>query len=282
MGVDFFRISPAGKQMRTVNKKGIGQQKIEIHDLLRRLGDLDTAEIAARATCDVDGALAALRGQQRAIEFVLRVERDRLLVDAEPGWHDGDELVPFATDEFRFTGRIPGEARFHRDARGEVDRVSIRFADQTITLPSDATLDGTVTDDGLPNPPGALTTSWSQVSGPGTVTFADASAVDTTASFSAAGAYVLELKNIRRGRIKEYADKFKAEYWEGQRPWSIACDCAFPSATATRSSSNPRGWIPRRCMPADWATAFLSKSRLTWCGRWTVWSRPRSCGRRMP
>ncbi len=65
--------------------------------------------------------------------------------------------------------------------------------DQTITLPNSATLDATITDDGLPDPPGVVTTTWSQVSGPGTVTFADASAVDTTASFSAAGAYVLRL-----------------------------------------------------------------------------------------
>jgi PKD repeat protein len=65
--------------------------------------------------------------------------------------------------------------------------------DQTITLPDDATLDGTVSDDGLPNPPGAVTTTWSKISGPGTVTFADATAVDTTATFSAAGVYVLWL-----------------------------------------------------------------------------------------
>jgi hypothetical protein len=65
--------------------------------------------------------------------------------------------------------------------------------DQAISLPNSATLDGTVTDDGLPNPPGTVTTTWSQVSGPGTVTFADANAVDTTASFSEAGTYVLSL-----------------------------------------------------------------------------------------
>ncbi len=44
-------------------------------------------------------------------------------------------------------------------------------------------------------------------------------------------AFVMELKNVRRGRIKEYADKFGAEYREGKRPWDIKCDCAFPSAT---------------------------------------------------
>jgi len=44
-------------------------------------------------------------------------------------------------------------------------------------------------------------------------------------------AFVLELKNIQRGRIKEYAEKFGAEYLEGKRPWGIKCNCAFPSAT---------------------------------------------------
>ncbi len=44
-------------------------------------------------------------------------------------------------------------------------------------------------------------------------------------------AFVMELKNMRRGRIKEYAEKYGAEYLEGKRPWGIKCDCAFPSAT---------------------------------------------------
>src|ERR671925_1373223 len=63
--------------------------------------------------------------------------------------------------------------------------------DQTIAFPASASLDGTVSDDGQPNP--TPTTVWSKVSGPGTVTFADAAAVDTQASFSAAGTYVLRL-----------------------------------------------------------------------------------------
>ena len=65
--------------------------------------------------------------------------------------------------------------------------------DQTITLPSAANLSGTVTDDGLPNPPAAVTTTWSKVSGPGTVTFGNANAVTTTATFSTSGTYVLRL-----------------------------------------------------------------------------------------
>jgi hypothetical protein len=63
----------------------------------------------------------------------------------------------------------------------------------TVTLPNNAALDGMVSDDGLPNPPGAVSTQWSQVSGPGSVTFGDATAADTTASFSDPGTYVLRL-----------------------------------------------------------------------------------------
>jgi len=42
---------------------------------------------------------------------------------------------------------------------------------------------------------------------------------------------VLELKNVRRGRIKECAKDFKCKYFENQKPWGIECDIAFPSAT---------------------------------------------------
>lgn len=62
-----------------------------------------------------------------------------------------------------------------------------------ITLPTNSVnLDGTVTDIRLPTG-SVLATTWSKVSGPGDVTFGDANAVDTTATFSAAGTYVLRL-----------------------------------------------------------------------------------------
>ncbi len=44
-------------------------------------------------------------------------------------------------------------------------------------------------------------------------------------------AFIMDLKNNRRGRIKEYADKFGAEFHEGKRPWSVKCDIALPCAT---------------------------------------------------
>ncbi len=44
-------------------------------------------------------------------------------------------------------------------------------------------------------------------------------------------AFVMDLKNNKRGRISEYADKFGCEYHEGKTPWEVPCDAAFPSAT---------------------------------------------------
>jgi len=44
-------------------------------------------------------------------------------------------------------------------------------------------------------------------------------------------AWVMDLKNNRRGRIKDYADEFGCIYLEGQRPWSVNCDIALPCAT---------------------------------------------------
>jgi glutamate dehydrogenase (NADP+) len=43
--------------------------------------------------------------------------------------------------------------------------------------------------------------------------------------------FMMELKNIKRGRIKEYAEKYGVEYFEGKRPWIIKCDIAMPNAT---------------------------------------------------
>lgn len=59
--------------------------------------------------------------------------------------------------------------------------------DRTVTLPASASLDGTAP------AVGTVSYGWSKLSGPGTVTFANASAVDTTATFSATGTYTLKL-----------------------------------------------------------------------------------------
>ena len=51
-------------------------------------------------------------------------------------------------------------------------------------------------------------------------------------------AWVMELKNVKRGRMSEYTKKFKkAEYFEGKRPWAVKCDAAFPCATQNEISA---------------------------------------------
>lgn len=50
--------------------------------------------------------------------------------------------------------------------------------------------------------------------------------------------WIMELKNVRRGRIKEYADEFNVNYEAGKRPWEIECDMAFPSATQNEINKN--------------------------------------------
>ena len=44
-------------------------------------------------------------------------------------------------------------------------------------------------------------------------------------------AFVMELKNIKRGRISDYAKKFNCEFVEGKTPWGVKCDIALPCAT---------------------------------------------------
>lgn len=72
--------------------------------------------------------------------------------------------------------------------------------DQTVVYTDGAILNGTVTDDDLPVA-GVLTTTWSSLSGPGVVTFGDASLVDTTAAFSDPGVYVLNLRADDGGAV---------------------------------------------------------------------------------
>ena len=62
-------------------------------------------------------------------------------------------------------------------------------------------------------------------------------------------AYVMDLKNIRRGRISEYAEKYGCQYHEGERPWSIKGEAAFPSATENEiSEEDAKRLISNGCM----------------------------------
>lgn len=51
-------------------------------------------------------------------------------------------------------------------------------------------------------------------------------------------AFVMDLKNVKRGRIKEYAAKFGCKYFDGKKPWDIKCDVALPCATQNEIDGN--------------------------------------------
>ena len=93
-----------------------------------------------------------------------------------------------------FAGTAPDLGAVESSGSGQSNRPPVVNAgpDLSVTQPEPAALAGTVSDDGMPAG-STLTALWSVVSGPGTVTFADANATNTTASFSTAGDYSLRL-----------------------------------------------------------------------------------------
>lgn len=65
-----------------------------------------------------------------------------------------------------------------------------------------------------------------------TLSDSDGTVVDRDGINAEKLAWVMELKNVRRGRIREYVDQFPgARFLPGKRPWGVPCDLAFPSAT---------------------------------------------------
>ena len=72
--------------------------------------------------------------------------------------------------------------------------------------------------------------------------------------------YIMDLKNIKRGRISEYSEKYSVSYMEGEKPWSIPCDIALPCATQNEiSGSDAKTLVKNGCkavseganMPSD-------------------------------
>ena len=63
-------------------------------------------------------------------------------------------------------------------------------------------------------------------------------------------AYVFELKNVYRGRIREYVQKYpSAQYFENQRPWGIKCDIAMPCATQNEiNAAEARQLVDNGCI----------------------------------
>jgi glutamate dehydrogenase/leucine dehydrogenase len=97
--------------------------------------------------------------------------------------------------------------------------------------------------------------------------------------------FVMDLKNNRRGRIKEYTERYsKATYLEGQRPWSVKCDVALPCATENEISASKRPRPCSRTAVSAWPKGPTCRpSRLPWSATWrrvssTVPARPPTPG----
>ncbi len=117
------------------------------------------------------------------------------------GWLDSNALAILITGSGArvaesFDGDATGAALLHIEytsaTLGNQSPVVKAGVDKTIAPNASVSLVGKVTDDGLPN--NTLSTQWRQVSGPGTTTFANAKALNTSATFSKTGSYVLRLR----------------------------------------------------------------------------------------
>jgi len=61
--------------------------------------------------------------------------------------------------------------------------------------------------------------------------------------------FIMDLKNVRRGRIHEYSEKYGAKYLEGERPWLVQCDIALPCATQNEiNSDNAKSLVEGGCI----------------------------------
>lgn len=106
--------------------------------------------------------------------------------------------------------------------------------DQTITLPANAILHGSASDDGKPNPPGVLNTSWIQTAGPDTAQFVTADPLEPTVSFPTAGLYSFKL--CATDSVLETCDF--ADVQVNPAPTNTPTNTPTPSDTPTPTPSN--------------------------------------------
>ena len=85
-------------------------------------------------------------------------------------------------------------------------------------------------------------------------------------------AYVFELKNVRRGRIREYAEKYpQAKYFPGERPWSVPCDIALPCATQNEiEAADAEKLVKKASNAGGVATSGLEMTQNSIRQKWTA------------
>ncbi|MCB0093008.1 MAG: alginate lyase family protein, partial [Caldilineaceae bacterium] len=137
------------------------------------------------------------RALLRAVEFLYRINWPAMGDDAWQLWLVNHAYgVSYPADPAAQPGKNMGWTSWtHSVVSPQTNQPPTVDAggDQQIALPTAANLNGSASDDGLPNPPAVLTTTWSVQSGPAAVSFDDKHARQTTASFTVAGTYVLRL-----------------------------------------------------------------------------------------
>jgi len=135
--------------------------------------------------------------EQRSPNLAALIEE----ITGRQGWRPGNALsfIIEGTGERvaeAYEGSRTGAARLlveYESANGNTPPDVDAGPDQSISIATSATLASTVLDDGFPVPPGEVSLLWRKVSGPGDVSFGNASGDSTEALFSAPGTYVLQL-----------------------------------------------------------------------------------------
>jgi formylglycine-generating enzyme len=112
-------------------------------------------------------------------------------------------------DTYRYASRDYSAMGFRivrLDSNANAGPTASAGASQTIVCPNfTATLNGTVSDDGLPNPPAAVSVTWTQISGTGAVTFADVGSLHSSVTLPAVGTYGLRL-TVCDGLVSDSSD----------------------------------------------------------------------------
>ena len=189
-----FKVDETGSEIASYTIRGEANDDAPIYQSVA--GNI-SARAGTAATVPWSPPAWTLIGQEGPDQLTSELKAIVQEVVNRPGWVEGNALA-FMIDG---TGRRTAEAKdglsppvlvlTYRLQPPNSGPTVEAGPDVAIQLPAQATLDGTVSDDGQPQ--ATPTTTWSRVTGPGTVTFGNAAAVDTTATFSAAGTYTLRL-----------------------------------------------------------------------------------------
>ncbi|MEA2104882.1 MAG: NADP-specific glutamate dehydrogenase [Candidatus Cloacimonadota bacterium] len=134
-----------------------------------------------------------------------------------------------------FTGVLTGKARNWGGSRIRPEATgygAVYFAEEMLKTKNDNFEGKTVALSGSGNVAQYATQKINQLGGK-VVTLSDSSGYiyDPDGISGEKWDYIMNLKNIKRGRIKEYAEKYDCSYHEGQRPWAEKVDIALPCAT---------------------------------------------------